>query len=48
MRSRELSKNGKAPRINDVMAEMLKADIEFTNRVVKKLVDNIWRSETLL
>lgn len=41
-------KNCKAPGIDSVIAEMLKMDIEFTNRVVKRLLNKIWRSETLL
>ena len=38
-------KNGKAPEIDNLQAEMLKADIEYANTKVKEIIDIVWRDE---
>ena len=40
-------KNGKSARINSITAKMLKADIHFSTRKVKLLVDKIWKKEQI-
>lgn len=41
------SKNGNVPGMDGVMAEILKADTEFTTKIVKRLLDEIWENEIL-
>ena len=38
-------KNGKAPGIDNIQAELLKADIGFATTKVKEIVDIVWRDE---
>ena len=38
-------KNGKAPGIDNLQAEMLKADIEYATTKVKEIIDIVWRDE---
>ena len=38
-------KNGKASGIDDITSEMLKADINFTAKRVKELLDKVWEQE---
>ena len=38
-------KNGKAPGIENLQAEMLKADIEYATTKVKEILDIVWRDE---
>ena len=40
-------KNGKAAGIDSITAELLKADVKYTSVKVKKLIDMIWRQETV-
>ena len=38
-------KNGKAPGIDNIQAELLKADIEYATTKVKEIIDIVWRDE---
>ena len=38
-------KNGKAPGINNIQAELLKADIDYATTKVKEVIDAVWREE---
>ena len=38
-------KNGKAPGIDSITAELLKADIDFSTGKVKTLLDKVWNKE---
>ena len=38
-------KNGKAPGIDNIQAELLKADIDYATTKVKEIIDIVWRDE---
>ena len=38
-------KNGKAPGIDKIQAELLKADIDYATTKVKEIIDIVWRDE---
>ena len=38
-------KNGKAPGIDNIQAELLKADIDYATIKVKEIIDIVWRDE---
>ncbi len=38
-------KNGKAPGIDNIQAELLKADVEYATTKVKEIIDIVWRDE---
>ena len=38
-------KNGKAPGIDNIQAELLKADIYYATTKVKEIIDIVWRDE---
>ena len=38
-------KNGKAPGIDNIQAELLKADVDYATTKVKEIIDIVWRDE---
>ena len=40
-------KNGKAPGIDNIPAELLKADIDYATTKVKEIIDIVWRDEKI-
>lgn len=38
-------KNGKAPGIDSIQAEMIKVDIDYDATKVKEIIDTVWRDE---
>ena len=38
-------KNGKAPGIDNIQAELLKADVDYATTTVKEIIDIVWRDE---
>lgn len=43
----KLLKDGKAPGADNISAELLKVDIEFSTNILKPIIEQVWEAETI-